>query len=475
MLQEKHMPKHFWAEVVSTAVYLLNRTYSTEGAHITPHEAYFGHKPTMAHLRVFGSIAYVHIPDEKRKKLDSKSEKCILIGYSQEQKSYKCFNPMTREVRVSRDVVFDESASWYSPTTPKTPTSSEPDSEDDVSTAESTEIDLRFPEECPTSLQLSGPEERLSHYDMTQSGEKSGVTSPRRKAHRNKGKKKASQCVNEASALEQSDFEHSDLGPPELQSIAAKRAMKSANEKLRCSSRHKNPVMRYRYNEYMAHHYAFMIKVTSVREPESFVEALRDAQWRAAMEEEIQALDANRTWDLVVPPKGFKPIGCKWIYKVKYNTEGSFDRYKARLVAKGYAQTHGIDYDEIFAPVAKMTTVCKVLAVAAAKGWHLHQMDVKNAFLQGDLEEEVYMVQPPGFRSTVHPTAVCRLKKSLYGLKQAPRNWHSKTIQFFHKISLKSSHADTSLYVRQGHANALCVLLYVYDLVITGADLTDIN
>jgi hypothetical protein len=348
----------------------------------------------MAHLRVFGSIAYVHIPDEKRKKLDSKSEKCILIGYSQEQKGYKCFNPMTREVRVSRDVVFDESASWYSPTTPKTPTNYETSSEDDGSTAESTEIDLRFPEECPTSLQLSGPEERLSHYDMTQSGEKSGVTSPRRKAHCNKGKKKASQCVNEASASEQSDSEHSDLGPPELQSIAAKRAMKSANEKLRRSSRHKNPVMRYGYNEYMAHHYAFMIKVASVREPESFAEASRDARWRAAMEEEIQALDANRTWDLVVPPKGCKPIGCKWIYKVKYNTDGSVNRYKARLVAKGYAQTHGIDYDETFAPVAKMTTVRTVLAVVAAKGGIFTRWTSKMHFFKETLKKRCTWYNP---------------------------------------------------------------------------------
>jgi hypothetical protein len=118
MLEENHMPKHFWAEAVSIVVYLLNHA-STEGAHVTPHEAYFGRKPNTAHLRVFGSIAYVPIPNKKRKKLDSKSENCILIGYSQEQKGYKCFKPMTQEVRVSRDVMFDESASRYSPTTRK--------------------------------------------------------------------------------------------------------------------------------------------------------------------------------------------------------------------------------------------------------------------------------------------------------------------------------------------------------------------
>ena len=169
--------------------------------------------------------------------------------------------------------------------------------------------------------------------------------------------------------------------------------------------------MRFGYNEYMAHHYAYMTHVAEVREPESYAEAAKDANWRAAMEEEMHALAENETWDLVDAPRGVKPIGCRWVYKVKYNTDGSVNRYKARLVAKGYAQQHGIDYDETFAPVAKMTTVRVLLAVAAAKGWHLHQMDVKNAFLQGDLEEQVYMVQPPGFNSVLSMGQICNYKK----------------------------------------------------------------
>ena len=107
--------------------------------------------------------------------------------------------------------------------------------------------------------------------------------------------------------------------------------------------------------------------------------------------------------------------------KVKYNVDGSINSYKARFVAKGYAQTHGVDYEETFALLAKMMALWTVIALVVAKGWHLHQMDVKNAFLQGELEEEVYKVQPPGFESNTHPKAVCRLKKPLYGLKQAPR------------------------------------------------------
>ncbi|MCO5606135.1 hypothetical protein L7F22_060322 [Adiantum nelumboides] len=115
------------------------------------------------------------------------------------------------------------------------------------------------------------------------------------------------------------------------------------------------------------------------------------------MDEEMDALYGNETWNLVPLPKGKKSIECRWVYKVKHDIDGSVSRYKAKLVAKGYAQTYGIDYEETFAPVAKMVTVRVVIVVPAAKGWILHQMDVKNAFLHGDLQEEVYMEQPPGF------------------------------------------------------------------------------
>ena len=176
-----------------------------------------------------------------------------------------------------------------------------------------------------------------------------------------------------------------------------------------------------------------MMKVASVREPETFSEAIKDPGWVNVMNEEMEALSKNETWDLTPFPPYKKAIGCRWIYKVKHNADGSVNRFKARLVAKGYTQMHVIDYEETFAPVAKMTTVRTVIALAAAKGWHLHQMGVKNAFLQGDLSEEVYMIQPPGFESHKHLHAVCRLKKPLYGLKQAPRAWHSKITQYLHQ------------------------------------------
>ena len=137
----------------------------------------------------------------------------------------------------------------------------------------------------------------------------------------------------------------------------------------------------------MAYHYAFMIEVATVRESETFSKSAKDLWWINAMNEEMQDLCKNETWDLVPHCPHKKAIACRWVYKVKHNADGSINRFKARLVAKGYTQTHGVDYKETITPVEKMTTMRTVIALAAAEGWHRHQMDIKNAFLEVKLEE----------------------------------------------------------------------------------------
>jgi histone deacetylase 1/2 len=144
------------------------------------------------------------------------------------------------------------------------------------------------------------------------------------------------------------------------------------------------------------------------------------------MDEEYSALMTNKTWHLVPSSPGRNVIDCKWIYKIKRKADGTIDRYKARLVAKGFKQRYGIDYEDTFSPVVKATTIHLVLALAVSRGWHLRQLDVKNAFLHGVLEEEVYMKQPPGYEDAAHLGHICRLDKALYGLKQAPRAWYSR-------------------------------------------------
>ena len=145
--------------------------------------------------------------------------------------------------------------------------------------------------------------------------------------------------------------------------------------------------------------------------------ALKNPQWVAAMEEELRALHQNNTWDLVLRPANMNIIGFKWVYRIKYNEKGTIERFKARLVAKRFAQVLGIDYEETFSPVIKHTTIKLVLALAVNQNWSMRQLDVRNAFLHGHLNEIVYMEQPPGFVNPKLPSHVCKLKKSLYGLK----------------------------------------------------------
>lgn len=218
-----------------------------------------------------------------------------------------------------------------------------------------------------------------------------------------------------------------------------------------------------------AMHYAYMTSMLTHEEPTCFEEAHGKQVWETAMDEEMDALDKNDTWELVELPQGKNAIGCKWVYKVKCKSDdGSLERHKARLVAKGYAQTYGLDYDETFSPVAKMATVRSIIALAAQKGWALHQMDVKNSFLNGELQEEVYMEQPEGYVHPEYPTFVCRLKKALYGLKQAPRAWSDKISRYLVSIGFVVGNADSSLYVKKTQDGIVMIVIYVDDLIITG-------
>jgi hypothetical protein len=150
-------------------------------------------------------------------------------------------------------------------------------------------------------------------------------------------------------------------------------------------------------------------------------EAVKDIKWRKAMDAEIQAIEKNNTWELVALPKGMKKIGVKWVFKTKLNEKGEVDKHKARLVVKGYAQRQGIDYSEVFSPVARWDTIRMLLSLAALRGWEVFQLDVKSAFLHGELKEVVYIEQPEGYIRKGEEQKVYQLKNALYGLKQAPR------------------------------------------------------
>lgn len=186
------------------------------------------------------------------------------------------------------------------------------------------------------------------------------------------------------------------------------------------------------------------------------------------MVDEINAQLRNGTSELAPPEKYQNVVGCKWVFTIKYKANGEIDRYKARLVAKGFHQQHGHDFTETFSHVTKFTTVRAVLHVAVTKGWSLRQLDVNNAFLQGTLDEEVYVTQPPGFVDQDRPHYVCRLKKALYGLKQAPRAWYQELWSFLLTQGFVNSTADTSLFTFHRGSDTIYLLIYVDDMVITG-------
>ncbi|KAL1213017.1 Retrovirus-related Pol polyprotein from transposon RE2 [Cardamine amara subsp. amara] len=212
---------------------------------------------------------------------------------------------------------------------------------------------------------------------------------------------------------------------------------------------------------------SYLIALTTAVEPRSFKEAMTYEEWKLAMKSEVTSLEDNHTWDLEELPPDKKVIGSQWVFRVKLNADGSLERYKARLVALGNHQVEGLNYTETFAPVAKMTTVRTILDVAAKRNYEVHQMDVHNAFLHGDLDEEIYMKPPPGF-SLPGDTRVCRLRKSIYGLKQSPRCWFAKLADALLQYGFKQTRSDYSLFVFHRNGVSLQILVYVDDLMISG-------
>lgn len=187
------------------------------------------------------------------------------------------------------------------------------------------------------------------------------------------------------------------------------------------------------------------------------------------MEDEYKALIDNGTWRLVPRPPGANVVSGKWIFKHKYNSDGSLARHKARWVVRGFSQQYGIDYDETFSPVVKPATIRVVLSIAASRAWPIHQLDVKNAFLHGHLDETVYCQQPPGFVDPTAPDHVCFLQKSLYGLKQAPRAWYQRFATYIRGLGFAASATDTSLFVYKEGAATAYLLLYVDDIILTAS------
>lgn len=453
LMLQMNVPKRFWSQGVMAAAYLINRLPSRVLGFKSPIEVMKGRKVDISHLRVFGCICFVHVQPHHRDKLDPRAVKCIFLGYSSTQKGYKCYNPQLRKMIVSKDVRFHETNPFYSKLLETTI-----QGECVLDLFPLPRIELNIPY-ASTNKSLSVP--------FTESNNE--ATQPDETLHEDGDNQGELQDVSE------------DLNECETTLAAPRRnPMRDRQPPTRFQDfvtyKPKHPISHcVSYQRVTPSHAAFLNNISSYSEPQNFHEANNHAVWKEAMQEELKALDQHQTWSITKLPKGKRAVGCKWIYKIKFNSDGSIERHKARLVARGFTQTFEVDYKETFAPVAKMNSVRVLLSVAVNKGWSMYQMDVKNAFLHGDLEEEVYMKLPPGHPQNNEPDLVCKLHKSIYGLKQSPRAWYAKLSSVLQSIGFKRSNADSSLFVRTGAVGKLVVLIYVDDLIITGDNAEEIS
>ena len=553
LLFHANLPIYFWGESILTAAHLINRTPTPLLHNKTPYELLFNRPPSYDAIKVFGSLCFAYNHRSKGDKFDSRSRKCMFVGYPLGKKGWKLFDLDRKEFFVSRDVKFFEETFPFcdpeaanidphtlvthydyihldfddfpsplptqthptanpshisSPTnTPPIPPLS-PITNSPLLNPPSTTTGLLSPTgphvqpipspsnspspslHSPSSAQLNSPQ--LPSAPTTPKHNTTQPTSPipstagplsvpsSTSPPTGPSTSPTAGPPDSSSSVSSADNTHLGRGlrartPSVLlrdyvtNSVIVKSPSSPSSAPLHSSGK-SYPIAHYINCQSFSENYRkFIANVTSITEPKSFKEAMQDASWRKSMNDEIRALEDNGTWTMELLPPGKRALGSQWVYRNKFDSAGNLDRQKSRLVVLGNHQKEGIDYTETFAPVAKMVTVRAFLAIAAAKNWELHQMDVHNAFLHGDLEEEVYMKLPPGFTSS-QPNMVCRLRKSLYGLKQAPRCWFAKLVSALKGYGFLQSYSDYSLFTFTKGSVQINVLVYVDDLIVAGND-----
>ncbi|KAG8499662.1 hypothetical protein CXB51_006097 [Gossypium anomalum] len=426
LLAQSNLPMMYWGYAFCSAVHLINRLPTPVLQGQSPYQVLYGKEPTYDHLRVFGCCCFPYLRPFLSHKLDFRSQPCTFLGYSSQHKGYYCLTPDGKMI-ISRHVVFDEQ---------RFPFSSAVKDTDSASGCVPTYVPIvRSAVVQPLVRQSSTPS---SEPSPSLPGEPSASCTPT-----------LSGSVDVSSG-----------GCPSCPSALVPAGPVSLGNTHTMVTRSKAGIFKPRV----------LHVETDEFEPRTVEEALAHTEWKQAVQAEFDALVDNSTWCLVPLPPGRKVIGCKWLFKVKKNPDGTIARRKARLVAKGCSQAPGCDFKETFSPVVKPATIRVILSVAVTKGWKLRQVDVNNAFLNGDLTDEVFMQQPPGYVQSGQngERLVCRLNKALYGLRQAPRAWFDKLKGFLTSAGFVLSKSDASLFVRITTTSTLYVLVYVDDIIITG-------
>ena len=437
---DSNLPVGFWAEAAATATYLINRSPSSRllKSNMTPHEAWTGAKPSVTGLRPFGCPAYAHIPKEKRKKLEFRAKKCILLGYAPGAKAYRLWDPKAHSVIISRDVIFDERPTAIDPSKrvdlseiiwsgveiddpqiTRVGDAWEKDSDMEKlpkTLKESSQSPLQLGSEDETPLESQIPLEHVQSQMPVEGAHvpQQGISTepnPSRRHRRTQLELLGTPPDTGGTRLRQLPHRHEQVPnpvPPPNPEVIQNPEVEDVDGAL----------------ENVA--FAFAASTGSPDDPVTWAEAMRrpDAsEWETALEKELDSLDKTGTFEPVdsLPP-GRKAIDSKLVFKIKRHANGTIECYKVRLVAKGFRQIPGLDFDETFAPVVKLTSIRILCALAVRLRLHFHHLDVETAFLNGKLDNELYLKLPHDCGK--FSGQLKRLHKSMYGLKQASRVWN---------------------------------------------------
>lgn len=436
LLIESGLPKTLWADALVTACYIRNKCPSSSIDGQVPETLWTGRDAIIDHMRVYGCKAWAAQKRHGKTKLDPKAVECVFVGYPEGVKAYKLWNRENDSFFVSRDVVFDENSFPCKKS----------DTVDKLETSHERVLNERFQSVAFSFDDLAEDNETTSQPNTTRVADENPSVdhpenvSPGREPTRGGG------------------ANHSD-DHSETVSHGSEQLLRDATPILRRSERlASKPRPNYSC--------CVVKKSDFVPDPKTVEEALSAPdghKWREAIQEELTNLKTNGTWDIVPRPAGRRVVKCKWVLRKKYKQNGDLERYKARLVACGYSQVEGIDFKETFSPVIKLKSLRILLALAVERSWPVHQIDITAAYLNGSLDETIFMEQPAVFCEGSRDD-VCLLKKSLYGLRQSGRQWNVRLDEFLKKEGLTRSKADPCVYF--DNEKNIIVGVYVDDIVI---------
>ena len=487
MLKEKSLDPSWWGRAFITAAYIRNRCLSSalpDG--VTPYERFTGQKPDLSNIHVFGCKVYYLNESPTRGKLDDKALEGTMMGYADRSKGFIILT-MDGTLKISRNVKFiekhEQAKEEPTPIDNMIQIELEPKTRDPDEQANPGA--LQRPPQMPSTPPRIQPQQPIQVQSQIepqiQPQTQRGPIVPRGAALPSPPRPQSR--VIRAPAIAQPDprstnnntvvTRYGRTSYPPLDFWKGE-TVKTKTEELKSQQQQEIPQIENPDDENAE--YALMINAvanggptpSNNTAPNNFKDANESHEWKKAMEEEYNSLIANDTWTLTKLPNGRKPIGSKWIYKLKENADGSIAKHKARLVAKGYTQTYGVDYKETFAPVTKSTTIRTMLALAALFEYEPTQADISTAYLHANMEEDIYMEQPEGFvKYDENGTQyVCKLNKSIYGLKQSGRNWNKLLDKWFKDHEFEASKIDPCLYIHNKDGHFIAIAIYVDDLLI---------